>query len=98
MHKMALLKAEVNELQEANATLSKRRRAKTTRLRQGGSMGIADGQALRGQKGAAQQAERHTNDTGGERQQGGTGGLRCGMCGEAGHNAKNCQITVKTIL
>ena len=95
MHKMALLKAEVNELREANATLSKRRRAKKTRLRQGGSVTIADGQALRGQKGAAQQAEQDTNETGGEKQQGGTEQRRCGMCGEPGHNAKNCQITVK---
>ena len=46
MHKMALLQAEIGQLREANSTLSKRRRARKTRLRQGGSMTIAEGQAL----------------------------------------------------
>ncbi|KID81934.1 transposase [Metarhizium guizhouense ARSEF 977] len=38
MHRMALLQAEIGQLREANATLSKRRRARKTRLRQGDSM------------------------------------------------------------
>ena len=38
MHQLVLLKAENQNLQQANEALSKRRRAKKTRLRQGGSL------------------------------------------------------------
>ena len=60
MHQMALFKAEVNELREANITLSKRRRARKTRLLLGGSMTIAEGQALQEQKDVRQQVEQET--------------------------------------
>ena len=46
MHQVALLKAEVNQLRETDSILSKRRRARKTRLRQGGSVTIAERQAL----------------------------------------------------
>jgi hypothetical protein len=43
MHQIALLKSEVTTLREENALLSRRRRAKRTRLREGGSMTLAEG-------------------------------------------------------
>jgi hypothetical protein len=46
MHQIALLKSEVTTLREENALLSRRRRAKRTRLREGGSMTLAEGQDL----------------------------------------------------
>jgi hypothetical protein len=46
MHQLALLKAENQSLRQANETLSKRRRAKKTRLRQGGSLSQQDAEAL----------------------------------------------------
>ncbi|OAQ60909.1 ankyrin repeat domain-containing protein [Pochonia chlamydosporia 170] len=55
MHKMALLKAENQQLREANALLSKRRRAKKKRLREGGSITIAEGQALQDQNDVEEQ-------------------------------------------
>ena len=42
MHEVALLRAEVGELREANATLSKRRKAKKKYLRNGGSLTAQD--------------------------------------------------------
>ena len=42
MHEVALLRAEVGELWEANATLSKRRKAKKKYLRNGGSLTAQD--------------------------------------------------------
>jgi hypothetical protein len=55
---MALLKAEVEQLRAANGQISKRRRAKKkTRLRQRGSMTIAEGQALQDQNNVEEQIQ-----------------------------------------
>jgi hypothetical protein len=95
MHKMALLKAENELLREANTTLSKRRRARKTRLRQGGSMTIAEGQALQDQKDVDQQVQQEIRQTRGRKPRVETKARRCGTCGKSGHNARTCQITVE---
>ena len=95
MHRMALLQAEIGQLREANATLSKRRRARKTRLRQGGSMSIAEGQALQDQKDVEQQLRQEIQLTRSRKPRAGTKGRRCGTCGKPGHNARTCQITVE---
>ena len=46
MHKMDLMEAEIHDLRAANEALSKRRRAKKTRLRKGGSLSILEAQEL----------------------------------------------------
>ena len=46
MHQVALLRTEVSSLRKANEELSKRRRAKKTRLRLGGSLSIQDAEDL----------------------------------------------------
>lgn len=95
MHRMALLRAENEQLRGANATLSKRRRARKTRLRQGGSMTIAEGQALQDQKDIEQQIQQDIHRTQGRKPRNETKGRRCGRCGKSGHNARTCQITVE---
>ena len=50
MHELALLKAENRTLREANTSLAKRRRIKKSRLRQGGTLSIGEGQDLLDQK------------------------------------------------
>jgi hypothetical protein len=96
MHKMALLQAEIGQLREANSTLSKRRRARKTRLRQGGSMTIAEGQALQDQKDVEQQVQQEIHQRRGRKPRIETKARRCGRCGKTGHNARTCQITVET--
>jgi len=44
MHKMDLMEAEIHDLQAAKEALSKRRRAKKTCLRKGGSLSIQEAQ------------------------------------------------------
>jgi hypothetical protein len=55
MHKMALLQAEVAELQKINALISKQRRAKKTRVRLGESLNSQNVQNLQNQKGVTRQ-------------------------------------------
>ncbi len=96
MHRMALLKAENEQLRTTNTTLSKRRRARKTRLRQGGSMTIAEGQALQDQKDVEQQVLQDIRQSTGRKPRTEAKGRRCGVCGKSGHNARTCQITVET--
>ena len=93
---MALLKAEVNQLREANALLSKRRRARKSPLRQGGSITIAEGQALQDQKDVEEQIQQENRQTRGSKPRDERKGRRCGICGKNGHNARTCQINVET--
>ena len=88
---MALLRAEVSALRKANEGLSKRRRAKKTRIRLGGSLTVQDARDLLDGKAVGEQLAQE------ERQnRGGAGGSRtkiqcCGVCGKPGHNARTCK-------
>ena len=48
MHEVAVLQSEVTSLRKANEVLSKRRRAKRTRIQLGGSLTIQDAQDVLG--------------------------------------------------
>jgi DDE superfamily endonuclease len=91
-HSVTLLTAENRNLQKANEALSKRRRAKKTRVRQGGALTVEDAQDILAQKDAEEQVardRRENRDGDGERR---TTVRRCGNCGETGHNARTCQV------
>jgi len=88
---VALLRAEVSALRKANEGLSKRRRAKKTRIRLGGSLTVQDARALLDGKAVGEQLAQK------ERQnRGGAEGSRtkiqyCGVYGKPGHNARTCK-------
>ena len=91
MHEVALLRSEVSSLRKANEALSKRRRAKRTRVQLGGSLAIQDAQDVLGQRAVGGEGAQETQPDGG-----GAGGGRtkvrcCGVCGKPGHNARTCQ-------
>jgi hypothetical protein len=91
MHQVALLQAEVSSLRKANEALSKRRRAKRTRVQLGGSLAVQDAQEVLGQGAAGEEGAQETQPG-----SSGTGGGRtrvrcCGVCGKPGHNARTCQ-------
>ena len=91
MHQVALLQSEVSSLRKANEALSKRRRAKRTRVQLGGSLTVQSAQELLGQGAVSGEGVQETQPEGG-----GTGGVRtrvrcCGVCGKPGHNARTCQ-------
>ena len=96
MHEVALLRAEVSSLRKANEELSKRRRAKKTRVRLGGSLTVQEAQDLLDQKAVGEQLVQETRQNGG-----GAGGSRtkircCGVCGKPGHNARTCKEAVES--
>ncbi|TVY13429.1 hypothetical protein LARI1_G009571 [Lachnellula arida] len=93
-HEMTLLSAEVRTLRAANEALSKRRRAKKARVREGGALTIEDAQDLLSQKDAEEQAQRDLRMEGGRKKEGQPLIRRCGTCGETGHNARTCQDTI----
>ncbi len=91
MYEVALLRSEVSLLRKANEALSKRRRAKRTRIQLGGSLAVQDVQDIVGQEAVGGKGVEET-------QSGGSGarGVRtrvrcCGVCGKPGHNARTCQ-------
>ena len=96
MHENALLRAEVKTLREANSSLAKRRRAKKTRLRQGGTLKIGEAQGLLDQKDVDTQLGEETRIRSGRATRSEPRGRRCGICGTAGHNARTCEIDVET--
>ncbi len=96
MHQLALLKAENQNLRQANEVLSKRRRAKKTRLRQGGSLSQREAQDLQDEKDVEMQLEQERKASSGRKPREETRARRCGNCGETGHNARTCQIEIET--
>ena len=91
MYEVAFLRIEVSVLRKANEGLSKRRRAKKTRVRLGGSLTVQEAQDLLDQKAVGEQLAQE-----GRRNGGGAGGSRtkiqcCGVCGKPGHNARTCK-------
>ena len=91
MYEVALLRSEVSSLRKANEALSKRRRAKRTRVRLGGSLTVQDAKDLLDQKAVVGEVEQEK-----EPDSGSPGGARtkvrcCSVCGKPGHNARTCQ-------
>ena len=96
MHKMALMQAEIRDLRAANEALSKRRRAKKQRLRQGGSLSVQNAQDIQGQREVEVQFKEETQAGSSRKSRTETRARRCGNCGEPGHNARTCQVVVET--
>ncbi|KFY28164.1 hypothetical protein V491_00603, partial [Pseudogymnoascus sp. VKM F-3775] len=84
MHQLALLKAENQNLQQANEVLSKRRKAKKTRLQQGGSLSQQEAQDLQDERDIVQQVEQEIRASGGCKPREETCVRRCGSIGREG--------------
>jgi hypothetical protein len=90
-----LLRSEVAELRKANQELSKRRRAKKTRLREGGSLSLQEGQALHDGNTIAQQLEGDMTSRRRRREGDAAAPRHCSNCGATGHNMRTCQVDVE---
>jgi hypothetical protein len=95
MQELALLKTEIQLLRKRNKELSKRRRAKKTRLRNGGSLAVEEAQDLITEIDVGEQVKEENRGSSGRAPRTETRARRCGNCGETGHNARTCQIVTE---
>jgi len=95
MHQVALLQSEVSSLRKANEALSKRRRAKRTRVQLGGSLVVQDAKDQLDQKAVVGEVAQEKEQDGGGAGGGRTKARCCGVCGKPGHNARTCQEVVE---
>jgi hypothetical protein len=93
-HENTLLAAEVRTLRAANEALSKRRRAKKTRVCQGGALTVEDAEDILAQKDIDEQVRRDLRADRGNRKEGQSSSRRCGTCGKTSHNVRTCQEDV----
>lgn len=97
MHEVVLLRARVEVLEEANTTISKRRRAKRTRLQEGGSLAISEGQAIVDQRDVNKQVVQEARQGSGRAKRTEVRERRCGTCSNIGHNARTCTMPIEVL-
>lgn len=95
MHQFVLLKAENQVLRQGIESLSKRRRAKKTRLQKGGSLSQQQGEELQNERDTKQLVDQEIRDRTGRKPRLETRARRCGNCSETGHNARTCKIEIE---
>ena len=91
-HEMTLLAAEAHNLRRANEALSKRRRAKKTRVRQGGILTAGDARSILAHKEKGERVVRNLRENWNGVGEKPATVRRCGKCGEPGHNARTCKV------
>lgn len=91
MHQVALLRAEVSSLRCSNEGLSKRQRAKKTRVRLIGSLIIQDAEDLLAQKDVDEQVMQENRQRSGRVRGARTKAPCCSVCGKPGHNTRTCK-------
>jgi hypothetical protein len=89
-HKLDLILDKVQHLEKANSTLSKRRRAKRTRLQDGGVLEGSQARDLMAEKGVIEEEGCDEEGNRGPSKRCRTGSRLCGICRKAGHNARTC--------
>jgi len=83
MHTAALLRAEVKELQAANAMKKRRQKKVKKRLQESGVLTVQEGQDIIQQSALEEQIRTEIRQSQGAQR-------RCGSCGNTGHNARTC--------
>ena len=96
MHEYALVKAEIQDLRKANEILSRRRRAKRTRLQERGVMTAEKGRQAIDQLHVDAQVAVESSRSGGQGRSARPKERRCGVCGKLGHNIRTCQVVINT--
>jgi hypothetical protein len=89
-HQLTLLTSEVKALRDANEALSKRRRAKRTRLQDSGPLTGEEASQLLVEKGVVEQEGRDEGAGEGSSKRHKMGARLCGICRKPGHNVRTC--------
>lgn len=94
MHRFALMEARMKMLEDENAVLSKRRRAKKTRLQHSQSMTLGEGQDLIARREVNTELTKETQENRGHVGRATPTQRCCGTCGMTGHNARTCRTLI----
>jgi hypothetical protein len=89
-----LLSAEIRTLRQANKALSKRRRAKKTRLYQGEALTVKNANNILAQEEVEKQIRCNKHSSRISRNKGQSGVRRYSICGEGGYNSRTCQEVI----
>ena len=93
-YQLTLITTENRILREANQALSRRRRAKKTRVRQGGALTIKDTQDVLARRDAKEQVRRDKRSERGTRKEGQLPERRYRTYRKSGYNARTCREVV----
>ena len=95
-HRLTLVEDRLKSLEKANQALSKRRRAKRTRIQEGGTCTRDITKVLITKKEAKRSKRRKTSSEGDNAEAGPATQQRCGNCSKTGHNVRTCQEVEET--
>ncbi|KAM5526918.1 transposase [Fusarium oxysporum f. sp. phaseoli] len=88
MHEVTLLRGQVQDLQQANEVLSRRRRARRTRLHKRGVVKVEEGRQVIDQMDVDAQVVAESSRSGGQGRSARPRVRHCGICGKSCHNAR----------
>lgn len=94
-HKITLMEDQIRILQEANLALSKRRRAKRSRVQLGGPLTVEESQKLQDDKAKSKRPATDKGENRGPSKRRATSSRCCGSCGKTGHNSRTCRIIIE---
>ena len=80
----------MHHLREANEALSKRRRAKRTRLLDGGTIEGSQARQLMVDKGVVEEERHNEEENEGPSKRRQIGSRQCSICRKTGHNSRTC--------
>jgi hypothetical protein len=92
---MTLIEFEVQTVRQSNEALSKRHRAKKTRLQDQGKMTVDEAREAIDQMDIDTQIQGELSRRSGRGRQARPEESHCGKCGKAGHNIRTCQTVAE---
>jgi hypothetical protein len=96
IQKIVLLEDRLQQVEQQNRIVGRRRRGKRSRLQKGGPSTIAEASQVIDQMDVDTQVVGESSRSGGRGRSVGPGVRRCGVCGKTGHNARTCQVVPET--
>ena len=93
--RVTILEERVRNLEGANIALSKRRRAKKSRVQKGGALSIEESQGLLAEKEKGKRPAPDEGEEGGSLSRARPTQRRCTNCGKTGHNKATCQVDIE---
>ncbi|KAM5515600.1 transposase [Fusarium oxysporum f. sp. phaseoli] len=95
LHEISVLKERVQQLEQANRSVGRRRRGKRNRIQKGGPLIIEDASQAIDQMDVDTQVVAESSRSGGQGSSGQPRVRHCGTCGKTGHNARTCQEEIE---